>query len=69
MNADGKEVEVDMETVEDRLQGLSAMPEDLMKFMSPRDLRDVIEFLSAQRQAVDGAPASGADEGGHKLEN
>lgn len=69
MNADGKEVEVDMETVEDRLQGLSAMPEDLMKFMSPRDLRDVIEFLSAQRRAADGATAAGAAEGGHKVEN
>jgi hypothetical protein len=27
------------------------MPEDLMKFMSQRDLRDVVEFLSSQRNA------------------
>jgi hypothetical protein len=49
LNADGKEVEVDLAAVEDRVQGLSAMPEDLMKFMTPRDLRDVVEFLSSQR--------------------
>jgi len=64
LNADGKEVEVDLETVEDRVQGLSAMPEDLMKFMSQRDLRDVVEFLSSQGAASvdDGA------ESGHKLD-
>jgi putative heme-binding domain-containing protein len=64
LNADGKEVEVDLETVEDRVQGLSAMPEDLMKFMSLRDLRDVIEFLSSQRNAGNGVDQP--QETGHK---
>ena len=63
LNADGKEVEVDLETVEDRVQGLSAMPEDLMKFMSQRDLRDVVEFLSAQRSG-----SSTKAEAGHKAD-
>lgn len=64
LNADGKEVEVELHAVEDRAQGLSAMPEDLMKFMSQRDLRDVVEFLSAQRNAAEGNGV----ESGHKLE-
>jgi quinoprotein glucose dehydrogenase len=64
LNADGKEVEVELDAVEDRAQGLSAMPEDLMKFMSQRDLRDVVEFLSSQRNAVEGNGV----ESGHKLE-
>ena len=63
LNADGKEVEVDLETVEDRVQGLSAMPEDLMKFMSQRDLRDVVEFLSSQRNE-----SSTKAEAGHKAD-
>lgn len=54
LDADGKEVEVDLDTVEDRVQGLSAMPEDLMKYMTPRDLRDLVEFLSQQRKTGPG---------------
>lgn len=63
LNADGKEVEVELDAVEDRAQGLSAMPEDLMKFMSQRDLRDVVEFLSSQRNE-----ASTKAEAGHKAD-
>jgi quinoprotein glucose dehydrogenase len=58
MNADGKEVEVDLATVEDRVQGLSAMPEDLMKHITPRDLRDLVEFLSTQRKTGKGKKAA-----------
>jgi putative heme-binding domain-containing protein len=64
LNADGKEVEVELDAVEDRAQGLSAMPEDLMKFMSHRDLRDVVEFLSSQRKTA----AGDGGESGHQLE-
>lgn len=63
LNADGKEVEVELDAVEDRAQGLSAMPEDLMKFMSQRDLRDVVEFLSSQRNE-----SSTNAEAGHKAD-
>ena len=66
LNADGKEVEVEMDAVEDRVQGLSAMPEDLMKFMSPRDLRDLVEFLSTRRTAEGGEAEDSA--AGHKIE-
>ena len=68
LNADGKEVEVDLETVEDSVQGLSAMPEDLMKFMSQRDLRDVVEFLSSQRKASASSDAGPKAEAGHELD-
>jgi quinoprotein glucose dehydrogenase len=68
LNADGKEVEVDLETVEDSVQGLSAMPEDLMKFMSQRDLRDVVEFLSSQRNASASSDAGPKTEAGHELD-
>jgi quinoprotein glucose dehydrogenase len=64
LNADGKEVEVELDAVEDRAQGLSAMPEDLRKFMSHRDLRDVVEFLSSQRKTA----AGDGGESGHQLE-
>ncbi|BBO31177.1 PVC-type heme-binding CxxCH protein [Lacipirellula parvula] len=66
LNADGKEVEVDMETVEDRVQGLSAMPEDLMKYMSPRDLRDLVAFLGSRRKASGEAAEDSA--AGHQIE-
>jgi quinoprotein glucose dehydrogenase len=66
LNADGKEVEVDLETVEDRVQGLSAMPEDLMKFMSLRDLRDLVEFLSMQRG--DDVSSPGTSDAGHQIQ-
>jgi quinoprotein glucose dehydrogenase len=68
LNVDGKEVEVELDAVEQRAQGLSAMPEDLMKFMSQRDLRDVIEFLSAQRNASSGGDAALEEAGGHALD-
>jgi quinoprotein glucose dehydrogenase len=67
LNADGKEVEVDLEMVEDRVQGLSAMPEDLMKFMSQRDLRDVVEFLSSRRDAS-ASDAASKESSGHELD-
>jgi quinoprotein glucose dehydrogenase len=68
LNADGKEVEVELDAVEDRAQGLSAMPEDLMKFMSQRDLRDVVEFLSSQRNASASSDAGPEPEAGHEIE-
>lgn len=68
LNADGKEVEVDLAAVEDRVQGLSAMPEDLMKFMSQRDLRDVVEFLSAQRNAAASNAGAAENAAGHELD-
>jgi quinoprotein glucose dehydrogenase len=44
-----KEIVVEAATIEDRFEGKSAMPEDVVKQITPRDLRDVIEFLSSLR--------------------
>jgi quinoprotein glucose dehydrogenase len=63
VDPDGKEIAVDAATIEDRFEGLSAMPEGLEKQMTPRDLRDLVEFLSQQRNTtkpIDGAPGHGA---------
>ena len=47
VDPEGKEIVVDAATVEDRFEGLSAMPEDLVKQMTPRDLRNLVEYLSS----------------------
>ena len=49
---DGKDKEVTVlkSEIEERSKGLSAMPMDLMKHMSRRDLRDMIQFLARQKK-------------------
>ena len=54
VDPEGKEIVVEAETIEDRFEGLSAMPEDLMKQMTPRDLRDLVEYLSQLRTPAEG---------------
>ena len=54
VDADGTQTIVDAAEIDDRFEGLSAMPEELMKLMTPRDLRDLVEFLSQQRVTADG---------------
>jgi quinoprotein glucose dehydrogenase len=53
VDPDGKEIVVDAATIEDRFEGLSAMPEDLVKQMTPRDLRNLVEYLSSLRTPPD----------------
>lgn len=50
MNAEGKMLTVLKEDIEERRKGKSAMPEDLLKHLSKRELRDLIEFLANQKQ-------------------
>ena len=60
VDADGKEIVVELATVEERLQGLSAMPEDLMQHMTVRDLRDLVAYMaSLQPPAAPGTPTPG----------
>lgn len=54
---------VDRSTVENRVKGRSPMPDNLMETMTPRQLRDLIAFLS-QLRAETSAPDATA-EGGH----
>jgi quinoprotein glucose dehydrogenase len=53
VDAEGREIVVELAAVDERSQGLSAMPEDLIKQMSPRDLRDLVEYLSGLRAPPD----------------
>lgn len=46
---EGKLVSVPGNQIDERLQGKSAMPEDLIRHLSPRDVRDLVEFLSEQK--------------------
>lgn len=46
MTADGKLLTLAKESIEERQPTKSAMPEDLTKHLSKRELRDLVEFLS-----------------------
>jgi len=50
MTPEGKLVNVPQADIDERLQGKSAMPEDLIRHLSPRDVRDLVEFLAVQKQ-------------------
>jgi quinoprotein glucose dehydrogenase len=63
VDAEGSDIVVDLSTVEDRFEGLSAMPEDLVKQMTPRDVRDLVEFLSGLKTPPTADAAAVA--GGH----
>jgi quinoprotein glucose dehydrogenase len=47
MTAEGKLVSLKKDDIEQRKEGKSAMPDDLSKHLSRRDLRDLVEFLSS----------------------
>jgi quinoprotein glucose dehydrogenase len=45
----GETVELELDAIEARRDGLSAMPEGQAQFLSPREMRDLIEYLSQLR--------------------
>ena len=47
MTADGKSVDVAVDSIEQRKKGKSSMPADLIKLMTRRQLRDLVEYLSS----------------------
>ncbi|MEX2174411.1 MAG: PVC-type heme-binding CxxCH protein [Pirellulaceae bacterium] len=49
MTAEGKLVTIPLENIEARKPGKSAMPEDVTKYLSPFELRDLIEFLAERK--------------------
>lgn len=53
MDADGKTLTIAKAQIEERQRGISAMPVDLLKTLSKRDLRDLVEYLA--RRAGNGA--------------
>ena len=46
MTAEGKLVSVAKAQIDERQSGKSPMPEDVMKSLSKRELRDLVEFLA-----------------------
>lgn len=50
MNADGKIVVVEKDSIDEQVPGRSSMPADIMKQLTPRELRDVVEYLSTLKQ-------------------
>ena len=47
---DGKFVEVDVASIEERKTGLSGMPQDLVKKLSKAEIRDLVEFLATLKE-------------------
>ncbi len=68
LDSQGVAITLPVESIEGRREGLSSMPADLTKYMSRRDIRDLVAYL----KSLDGTAAatSGAFEaaGGHGLE-
>lgn len=62
VKADGSSVRVMLDTIIGRKRGKSAMPNDLTKYMSKRELRDLVAYLTSLQEA----PVSA--EGGHAVE-
>ena len=50
MDAKGTVIRVAKEDIDERASGKSAMPEEIVKQLSKDDLRDLVEFLSQQKQ-------------------
>src|SRR5262249_24818389 len=51
MTPEGKLVVVKKDEIEERQVGKSAMPEDIVKYLSKRDVRDLVEFLAGLKEA------------------
>jgi quinoprotein glucose dehydrogenase len=50
ITAEAKTIVVLKSKIEQRKRGPSAMPQDLLKHLSKRDVRDLVEFLAAQKK-------------------
>lgn len=62
VKADGSQVRIMADEIVARRRGQSAMPNDLINYMSARELRDLVAYLASLKEA----PADG--EGGHQVE-
>ncbi len=50
MTAEGKLLVVPQKQIDDRQKGKTAMPEDVSKYLSKSELRDLVEFLASLKQ-------------------
>jgi quinoprotein glucose dehydrogenase len=52
MTAEGTLIRVPKNKIEQRRSGKSAMPEDLVKYLSRKEMRDLVEFLAGLKEAA-----------------
>lgn len=50
INADGKTVVLAKDSIDEQVPGRSSMPADIMKQLTPRELRDLVEYLSTLKE-------------------
>jgi quinoprotein glucose dehydrogenase len=67
MDAQGLLIEVEKETIVNRKKGQSSMPADLMKYLTRRELRDLVAYL-ASLDGSENAIKKFGDAGGHSVE-
>jgi quinoprotein glucose dehydrogenase len=66
VSPDGAPIQVEQEIIIDRKPGLSSMPADLLKYLSRRELRDLVTYLKAlDGKHPEALPAEGVS-GGHE---
>jgi quinoprotein glucose dehydrogenase len=49
MTAEGKLLTVRKDQIDERRRGKSAMPDDVVKFLTKSEIRDLVEFLASQK--------------------
>ena len=54
LDADGKEIVIDQEAIDDRRPGKSSMPADLINQLTKKEVRDLVEFLSNRKTEPSG---------------
>ena len=52
MDADGKLIEIDQDSIEGRKTGQSSMPDDLIKSLTKKEVRDLVEFLASRKAPI-----------------
>ncbi|MDG1875143.1 MAG: c-type cytochrome [Mariniblastus sp.] len=49
LDADGKEILIEQDAIEGKKQGQSSMPDDLIKQLTKKEVRDLVEYLSGRK--------------------
>ncbi|MEL7496630.1 MAG: PVC-type heme-binding CxxCH protein [Planctomycetota bacterium] len=52
LDAEGKEIVIEQDNIEDTMVGDSSMPADLHEKMTTSEIRDLVEFLASQKNAI-----------------
>jgi quinoprotein glucose dehydrogenase len=60
VDVNAKPIIVDVESVESRVKGKSAMPDNVVEQMTLRELRDLVTYLSQLKAPASGGAAAAA---------